>query len=403
MTGAGLDRSAGHGGEEAAVAASGSSTPMDSSTLMLVGGFFGGADRGEDRPRNDVDIMRDEFGATIRDFSWLEGLAAGSIADRLLVRFARRTGQWSAVLALRTASEVRRHDIVYISGEDVGVVACAASRLLGRRPPAFVLRVERPIYGRTRLRRAVYRRLLRFASRPVGVAICRTSALAEVVRHETHLPPDRVISFGQEIDTDYFDPASEPRSPAPEEPPFVLSAGLERRDYDTLLAAVEDLPITLVIASGSPWSKDRFDTDRTPGENVIVNSYDRDQMRELYRRAQLVVLSVLPTDRACGMNVVGEAWAMGRPVVCTATTGLTEYVVDGENGLLVPPGDPAGLRRAILAVLQSEHLADRLGSAGQAYVRSELSLGRFRSVVDGAMAVAHSPDRQSMHRRSTRR
>ncbi|MFN2433109.1 MAG: glycosyltransferase family 4 protein, partial [Gemmatimonadota bacterium] len=62
---------------------------------------------------------------------------------------------------------------------------------------------------------------------------------------------------------------------------------------------------------------------------------------------------------AFGMAVV-EAMATGLPVVTTSVAGLADYVRDGENALAVDPEDPAGLRRALGAVLEDPALRARL-------------------------------------------
>lgn len=351
---------------------------------MLLGGYLppGRAAEvdGGRRPANDVHVLVGSFDARVFDFGWLEEPGAPR-RRRALAWVARRTGQWSAALAIATAFEVRRFATVYVSGEDVGVVACALSRVIPGSRPRFVVRIERPVYGRTAVRRFIHRRSMWFASKRVDVALCRTTPIARYVRERTRAAD--VIAFGQEIDTDFFDPAR--HGPVGDEPvadgPFILSAGLERRDYATLLDAVDDCPAGLVIAAGSPWSKDTFSVDRELLEGTVVDTFDPIAMRELYRHAAVVVLSVHPTDRACGMNVIGEAWAMGRPVVASATDGLADFITSGVNGLLVPPGDAVALRDAIERVLGDPELADRLGRAGRGYVHEHLALDRFREVV----------------------
>lgn len=355
---------------------------------MLLGGFDRGrgpANGPDDRPSNDVRVLAERFGATVYDFSWLQAREGATWSRRLLAWYARRTGDWSSALALATTRHLRRFDAVYLSGEDVGIVACAVGRLLPGPTPHFVMRVESAVYGRTPFRRAVHRRAMRFAVRGAGVLLCRTTGLARHVTRELGMTPDRTVAFGQEIDTRFFDPESPASRPPPVPGPYVLSAGLERRDHDTLLAAVDGLPVTLVLAAGSPWSKDGTPTGRSLPDNVVIGAFDAHEMRELYRGAEAVVLSILPTRRACGMNVVGEAWAMAKPVVASRTEGLADFITSGENGLLVPPGDPDALRHAVLQVLGSQELARRLGSNGQRYVRSNLSLEDFHDTVLSAM------------------
>ena len=66
-----------------------------------------------------------------------------------------------------------------------------------------------------------------------------------------------------------------------------------------------------------------------------------------------------------GFPYVGlEAMAVGTPVVGYAHGGLPEML--GECGLLVPPGDRAALRHAILDVLENEAERDRLAGCGSA-------------------------------------
>ena len=54
---------------------------------------------------------------------------------------------------------------------------------------------------------------------------------------------------------------------------------------------------------------------------------------------------------------------MGKPVVATRATGTVDYIRDGANGLLVEPGDPAGLAAAVNRILQDLPLAQRLTEA----------------------------------------
>jgi glycosyltransferase involved in cell wall biosynthesis len=49
--------------------------------------------------------------------------------------------------------------------------------------------------------------------------------------------------------------------------------------------------------------------------------------------------------------VAMEAMAMGRPIVASRIGGLTDIIVDGQNGLLVEPGDAGALRDAIQGLL----------------------------------------------------
>jgi D-inositol-3-phosphate glycosyltransferase len=69
-------------------------------------------------------------------------------------------------------------------------------------------------------------------------------------------------------------------------------------------------------------------------------------------------------------------------VVASAVGGLLDLVVDGETGLLVPPGDVAALRSALERLLGDADLRRRLGAAGREAARGRLS---WPSVTDATV------------------
>jgi len=64
-------------------------------------------------------------------------------------------------------------------------------------------------------------------------------------------------------------------------------------------------------------------------------------------------------------RVLPQAMAASLPIVATAIDGNAEIVIDGENGILVPPHDCEKLSRAILALLRDSQTAARMGSNGR--------------------------------------
>jgi glycosyltransferase involved in cell wall biosynthesis len=105
----------------------------------------------------------------------------------------------------------------------------------------------------------------------------------------------------------------------------------------------------------------------TPAElppNVIfLESWPHGAVMEAWRRCSLAVAPSVWSE-PFGV-VVLEAMALGRPVVASRAGGLSDIVVDGETGLLVPPGDPAALRLAIEQLLADRDLREQMGQAGK--------------------------------------
>jgi glycosyltransferase involved in cell wall biosynthesis len=77
-----------------------------------------------------------------------------------------------------------------------------------------------------------------------------------------------------------------------------------------------------------------------------------------------------------------EALAAGRPVVATRVGGTPDLLGAGERGLLVPPGDPEALARAVLETLDQSEAARRRASAGREHVLARHSADRLVRDVD---------------------
>jgi glycosyltransferase involved in cell wall biosynthesis len=91
----------------------------------------------------------------------------------------------------------------------------------------------------------------------------------------------------------------------------------------------------------------------------------------------LADVSVLPSLEEGFPNAVLEAMAAGKPVVASLVGGIPEAVVHGTTGLLVPPGDPAALAEAILALLEDPVRAEAMGRAGRERVASRFGMDRM--------------------------
>ncbi|KRC84565.1 D-inositol 3-phosphate glycosyltransferase [compost metagenome] len=82
------------------------------------------------------------------------------------------------------------------------------------------------------------------------------------------------------------------------------------------------------------------------------------------------VFALATEFEALGTSFI-EAAACGLPIVGTAVGGVPEIVKHAETGLLVPYGDVEALRGALAALVADKALRERMGRAGEAYVRGE--------------------------------
>jgi glycosyltransferase involved in cell wall biosynthesis len=202
----------------------------------------------------------------------------------------------------------------------------------------------------------------------------------QFIERRWSVPSERVILSPFMVDTGFFHPAAVSANPQP----MICSVGLERRDYPTLMQAVQGLPAQVVIAAASPWSKQPDQTkDRTLPENVVVQRYSQYALRQLYADCRFLVMPLQNVTFQAGVTAILEAMAMGKAVICTRTPGQTDVVIDGETGIYVPPGDPIALRAAIERLLHNPAEAERMGAAGQKRANELMNLDRYASLIAG--------------------
>lgn len=106
-----------------------------------------------------------------------------------------------------------------------------------------------------------------------------------------------------------------------------------------------------------------------------------EELPSLFGDAALVVL---PYREASQSGVVPLAFASGRPVIATEVGALGEAVRHGETGLLVPPGDPTALARAMAGLLGDRQTLARMSEAALA----ETTEGRLSSAAIGRAHIA---------------
>jgi glycosyltransferase involved in cell wall biosynthesis len=208
--------------------------------------------------------------------------------------------------------------------------------------------------------------LARLVLRRARVVIAVSTALAEDARRlgaeHVHVVPNAV-----EL----------PPVPGEEaDPPYVLYAGRLSTEKGILELVEAARGLRLVVAGDGPLR------DRVPQSRGVL---PREELQMLLAGAAVVAV---PSRREGFGLVAAEAMAHGKPVVASAVGGLLDLVVDGETGLLVPPGDVEALRRALERLLADRELRRSLGAAGRARAAEQLSWG---STTDAILNIYAAP------------
>jgi len=218
----------------------------------------------------------------------------------------------------------------------------------------------------------------------VETAVARSAAgviatcADEVVELEAlGVDPRRVSVVPSGVDTDSFTPDGPAAPRGGTARLLVIGRLVARKGLGDVLCALARLPDAELVVVGGP-APDELAADPSAAalleqaaglgiaERVrLVGRADRGEVGAWIRSADVVVCA--PWYEPFGI-VPLEAMACGVPVVGTAVGGLTDTVVDGHTGLLVPPRCPEQLATAVGTLLADPARRARMGAAGRARV-----------------------------------
>lgn len=89
-----------------------------------------------------------------------------------------------------------------------------------------------------------------------------------------------------------------------------------------------------------------------------------DEALDLFRRCACLVLPYVDASQSA---LIAAAYYFRKPVIATRSGALPEYVEHGHTGLIVEPGHPTSLARALERLLTATDLARQMGQAGRAW------------------------------------
>jgi glycosyltransferase involved in cell wall biosynthesis len=150
------------------------------------------------------------------------------------------------------------------------------------------------------------------------------------------------------------------------------------------------VPDVRIVIAGQGESFKRYERAMVNPHHFEVHNYrisDKD-VASFFHQASVVAL---PYTEASQSGVVPIAYAFGKPVVATRVGGLPDVVVDGQTGLLVPPGDSRGLAQAIIMLLKDEELRCRLARGARRFAETELSWPQIAARTMEVYRLAVSP------------
>jgi glycosyltransferase involved in cell wall biosynthesis len=245
-------------------------------------------------------------------------------------------------------------------------------------------------YQRARDPRIAALRLMRDLELRAATRIVIPSASLAAMAVEWGVPAEKVEVLPNPVVTPELAPREQLRARHGLEGRTLVFAGrlsIQKAVGVTLDALAQLEGVSLVLAGDGPDAgllRRRASELSLDGRVRFLGPQPRERVLELLGAADAVVLS---SNWENFPHVLVEALGVGTPVIATATGGVTEIVTDGENGLLVPPGDPDALAAAVRRYFEDPALQDRLRAAARGSVTRfapEKIYGRLEEILADA-------------------
>lgn len=273
--------------------------------------------------------------------------------------------------ALRSAA--RAHDVVVAHGSRT-LPACALA-LAGVGTPFVYRNIGDPLYwSASALRRYRTKALLGRAAAVVAL----TGPAARALHERFGVPRDRLTTIPNAADCRSHSPADAERRAAArarfgfaDDTPVVLAIGALSREKavdDAVRAVAEVGGARLLVVGGGPerGAIEALAERELPGRAIFTGALEDPSAP--FDAADVVVLSSLSEGLP---GVLIEAGLRELPVAATDVGYVSELVIDGVTGVLVPPGDPRALADAVSVALRERR---RLGAAARRRCLAEFEL-----------------------------
>ena len=169
---------------------------------------------------------------------------------------------------------------------------------------------------------------------------------------------------------------------------YISSIGGNGRDYRTLLEASRKLPHIMFVLVVRPESL--IGLDVPANVKVLVNEPFPQAMNILYHSA-FTVLPLSGSTVPCGHVTLVCAMHLAKAIVSTDSTGISDYVVDGHNGVLCKPFSAESLAQAIAELWTNSDELARLSENGHRLGTENCSEDSLRSDLAAVLAEREIP------------
>lgn len=168
---------------------------------------------------------------------------------------------------------------------------------------------------------------------------------------------------------------------------FIFTSGRSYRDYETLARAVEGTEVCVKVSS-RPFNLDGFNL---PPNMESMGWLDYRVAQDYMYEASFYVVPLQAIGFAGGDSSLLAAMSYGKAAVATRAPSTETYLEHGQTGLLVEPGDVAGMRQAILHLWRNPEESVRMGKEARRRFEEHHTMDKLaQRVYDVVLEVCHA-------------
>jgi glycosyltransferase involved in cell wall biosynthesis len=285
-------------------------------------------------------------------------------------------------------------DIVHTHGSRDSWIAAIAGRLSRRKPVIIRTRHKSVPIADNFLNRILYTRL-------TDRIITTGERVRQDLIQRNRFDGSRIVSIPTGVDLGLFRPRPDDGAfraelgIAPQE--FLVGMVSFLRDYKgyryyieaaRLVLEREAMVRFLIVGDGPEREALRAQIDQLGLTDRVIMTGHREDIPNILSALDLFVLTSIDAE---GLpQVITQALAMEKPVVASNVGAVSEVVMHGQTGLLVPPRDPDAMAEQILLLMKDRDLGRRLAYNGRRLVEERYSLAtmldRVEALYKGVLA-----------------
>ncbi len=281
-------------------------------------------------------------------------------------------------------------DIVHSLGARADFFARMAAKLA--RVPVVVSTVAMPVEGFDvgPLRKKVYSFFNRFSERYVDLLIVDSEVTRNILINRRRIPTDKVVRIYNGIELKEYQLGSSGKSISKIRNEFGIDEGVFligaigrmvwQKGFDYLIEAIPEVSKEypearfLLVGDGPLKNELKVKSIKLKVEDKVVFTRFRKDLKNVLSTIDLLII---PSLQESFPIITLDAMAMAKPIIATRIGGIIEQITDGENGILIPPGDPSALAKAIIVAINNKELCRNLGLMARRRVGESFSLKKM--------------------------